>query len=334
MFHRLTAYILCFSLIGLNIMPHPVYAVEHASPATFNEVELLEKYPNAKVIRVSPNEYQTLQKKLQQRGYRQSQVVPLLARGEIEYEQGFEPEPVELKVVEPQQSEEVLTDDCAEQDTKGGGEDSFRVMLEITDDALSSSGNSSGDEAAVVFVIIGTVVVVMWVAYVFKYLYDVSMGRATCGHWHEVTAVRSNASVGEEQHARFDGLRYSTGFREGSLDVGIGFELGQADILLSEVGTLELQGRYWLLGPILRWRLSQDKNPSYFQMNFVAGSTEHDEVGLLAKASLGLLFGIGDSMQLGFNWGALNIDLNENQGIITERDQYHYFYGLAVGFKF
>ena len=105
-------------------------------------------------------------------------------------------------------------------------------------------------------------------------------------------------------------------------------------ILLVEVGTLELKGRYWLLGPILRWRFSDDINPNYFQMNFIAGTTEHDEVGMLAKASLGFLFGVGDSMQLGFNWGAMNIDLNENQGIITERDQYHYFYGINVGFKF
>lgn len=198
---------------------------------------------------------------------------------------------------------------------------------------MNSSGSSS-DDAAVLFVVVGTVVVIVWALYVFKYLYDISLGNTPCGRWSELAVVSSNASAGVAQHARFDGLRYSTGFREGSLDVGLGFELGQTDILLSEVGVLELEGRYWLLGPILRWRLSRGKNPSYFQMNFVAGSTEHDEVGLLAKASLGLLFGIGDSLQLGVNWGAMNINLNDNQGIISERSQYHYLYGINMGFRF
>ncbi|MCW8831546.1 MAG: hypothetical protein OQK32_08525, partial [Gammaproteobacteria bacterium] len=287
--------------------------------------ELLEKYPNARVIHVSPEEYTVLEKKLQQHGYRQSEVVPLqLAQSDVE-------EPVVL--VEPEDDPQPA-DDCTQKVEQNTDDDSLRVMLEVTDDVLNSSGNGSGDGAAVLFVIVGTVVVIVWALYVFKYLYDVSLGDAPCGRWHELTVVSSSASVGDGQHARFDGLRYATGFRDGSLDVGIGFELGQTDILLSEVGVLELKGRYWLLGPMLRWRLSQEKNPSYFQMNFVAGSTEHDEVGLLAKASLGLLFGIGDSMQLGLNWGVLNIDLNEDQGIITERDQYHYLYGINVGFKF
>jgi hypothetical protein len=237
-------------------------------------------------------------------------------------------------VIIKEQQNDSIADDCAGGDVESSGDDSLQVMLDITDDVLNSNNGSSSDQAAVLFVVVGAVVVMVWTVYVFKYLYDISLGDAPCGRWHEVTAVRSNASAGSGQHARFDGLRYSTGFRDGTLDVGIGFELGQADILLSEVGALELQGRYWLLGPILRWRFSGDVNPNYFQMNFIAGTTEHDEVGMLARASLGFLFGVGDSMQLGFNWGAMNIDLNENQGIITERDQYHYFYGVNVGFKF
>lgn len=323
MFQRITTYFLCLSMIGMNIMPCSVYATEHPASAAFNEAEILEKYPNARVIHVTKEEYRALEKELQQRGYLQSQAIQL-AQNDSEAEVLFESE----------QDRSTDADDCAGSSGKSSGNDSFQVVLDITDDVLNSGGSSSGDESAVVFVIIGTVVVLVWTLYVFKYLYDISLGHAPCGRWHEVTVVRSSASTGEGQHARFDGLRYSTGFRDGTLDVGIGFELGQADILLSEVGTLELQGRYWMLGPILRWRITEDINPSYFQMNFIAGSTEHDEVGLLAKASLGLLFGIGDAMQLGFNWGAMNIDLNENQGIITERDQYHYFYGLNVGFKF
>ena len=333
MLHRITTYLLCCAMISMNIMPRSVYAVEHPVPISLSEAELFEKYPGAKVVQVTPKQYLKLENELQQQGYQQSEVIPLqLTQNEIEYEPGFEPESVNSNVVESQDESE-LSDDCVEKRNEKADEDSLRIMLDITDDAMNSGG-SSGDDAAVLFVIVGTVVVFIWTLYVFKYFYDVSMGVAPCGRWNELAVVTSSVSTVEGQHAFFEGLRYSTGFRDGTLDVGIGFELGQTDILLSDVGTLELQGRYWLVGPVLRWRLSSVRNPSYFQMSFVGGSTEHDEVGVLAKASLGLLFGLGDSLQLGVNWGAMNINLNEDQGIITERSQYHYLYGLNVGFKF
>ncbi|MDH5711883.1 MAG: hypothetical protein OEZ15_09500 [Gammaproteobacteria bacterium] len=326
MFRQLITCFTCISMIGLHMVPRFAYATEHPAVTEFDQVSLQEKYPKARIIRVLPEEYATLEKNLRQRGYRQSEILPLqLAQNDIEGHAG---------VITAQQQEVGLSDDCVEPDRESAGEESLQVMLDFTEDMMQSSNSSSGDDAAVLFVIVGTVVVVVWSLYVFKYLYDVSIGNAPCGHWREFSAVSSSASSGTGQHARFDGLRYSTGFRQGVLDVGIGFELGQADILLSEIAVLELHGRYWLLGPILRWRLSESKNPSYFQMSFVAGSTEHDEVGMLAKANLGVLFGIGDSLQLGLNWGAMNINLNEDQGIITERSQYHYLYGINVGFRF
>lgn len=325
MFHRIVVFFICFAMTGLSVIPHSSYAGALSSSPDFSEAELLNKYPTAKIIRVSADEYLTLEKKLQQRGYQQSEVVPLqLAENNIK----------QAEAVDITKNNLALVDDCAETVQENAGEESLRVMVDFTDDIMKSSNGSSGDAAAVLFVVVGTVVVIVWALYVFKYLYDISFGSKPCGLWNELTLSKSVASTIEGQHARFDGLRYSTGFRDGSLDVGFGVELGQADILLSEVGILELKGRYWLLGPILRWRLSQGINPSYFQMNFVAGTTEHDEVGMLAKASLGLLFGIGDSMQLGLNWGAMNINLNENQGVISERSQYHYLYGINMGFRF
>ena len=324
MFQRLTAYLLCFVMFGMNVIPGSAFAAGHSSSSGFNEAELVKKYPNAKVIRVSSEEYESLEKKLRQQGYRQSQVMTL-AQNDIQDD---------VVIRETQPGDPVVDRDCAEKEGEDAGDESIRVMLDFTDDMMNSSNGSGGDEAAVVFVLIGTVVVVVWALYVFKYLYDVSLGNATCGGWNEITVVKSAISSSNSQHARFDGVRYSTGFRDGSLDVGIGFELGKADILLSEVGVLELKGNYWMLGPILRWRLTPDANPNYFQMNFVAGTTEHDEIGMLARASLGLLFGIGDAMQLGLNWGVLNINLDEHQGVISERSQYHYHYGVNVGFKF
>jgi len=326
MFQRFTIYLICFAMSGMSVVPHPAYALEHPAMIGLGTSELLEKYPDAKIIHVSTDEYPTLEKQLRQQGYSQSRTMPLqlVQHDRQENDRG----------VDQQQGVSPLRGDCEEPGGESSGEKSLRVMVDFTEDMMRSSNNTSSDEAAVVFVVIGAIVLVVWTLYVFKYFYDVSVGVIPCGRWNELTVVTGFTSTSDEQHARFNGLRYSTGFRDGVADIGISFELGQADILLKEVSTLELKGRYWLLGPMLRWRISHGLNPSYLQMNFIAGTTEHDEVGLLAKASLGVLLGIGETMQLGLNWGAMNINLNGDQGIISDRDQYHYLYGINMGFRF
>ena len=45
-------------------------------------------------------------------------------------------------------------------------------------------------------------------------------------------------------------------------------------------------------------------------------------------------FGLGDHLHLGLSWGAMNVELNNDQGIISDRDQYHYLYGVSAGFRF
>jgi hypothetical protein len=334
MFHRLTVYLICFAMTGMSVIPHPAYAVERPAMIASSEAELLEKYPDAKVIRVSPDEYPILEKKLHQQGYKQSETLSLqLAQNDRANDKRNGKQSDALDTGQ-QQGASPSRGECEEPGGQSSSEKSLRVMVDFTEDMMNSSGNTSSDDAAVVFVVIGAVVLVVWTLYVFKYFYDVSVGIVPCGRWNELTVVTSVTSTSDEQHARFNGLRYSTGFRDGPTDVGISFELGKTDILLKEVGALELKGGYWLLGPMLRWRISQGLNPSYFQMNFIAGTTEHSEVGVLAKASLGVLFGIGESMQLGLNWGAMNINLNGDQGIITDHSQYHYLYDINVGFRF
>lgn len=332
MLHRLTVYFLCAAMLGMSVLPQPVYTAQRFSAVGPDQAQLLEKYPNARIVRVSPDQYLALEKELHQRGYRPSAVLTLAQNTDANEQRQQRQDTMSI---EPLSGEATLSGDCVAQGDSPAGEDSVRLMVDFTDDLMNSSSNgSSGDGAAVVFVIVGTVVVVVWALYVFKYLYDVSVGATPCGGWNELTALTAVSSSATAQHLRFEGLRYATGFRADALDVGLSFELGQADILLKEAGTLDLQGRYWLLGPMLRWRLSQDANPSYFQMDFVAGSTEHDAVGLLAKASMGLLFGIGDALQFGLNWGVVKINLDENQGIISDRNQYHYVYSASFGFKF
>ena len=314
------------SITGMCILPHPVQAMEQAPVSGFSEAALLEKYPGATIYHVTPEEYPALERKLRGHGYIQEETVNL----QLALESGEEKNRQTRQTGGTAKSKK----ECADQGADSAGEQSINVLLDFTDDMLKEGERSSSDSAAVVFIIIGAVVVVVWALYVFKYIYDVATGFAPCGRWDEFTAVASSASTGADQHARFNGLRYATGFRDGITDVGISVEAGKTDILLVEASALELKGNYLLIGPMLRWPLTRGLNPAAFQLDFTAGTTEHKEIGLLAKARMSLVFGIGDYLRLGLSWGVLNINLNEGQGVITERSQYHYLYGINMGFRF
>jgi carbohydrate-selective porin OprB len=116
--------------------------------------------------------------------------------------------------------------------------------------------------------------------------------------------------------------------------VGLAVEIGTADIDLQAISAQKLEGTYWMLGPVLRWRLNDSGHPHHFHMLFMAGSTEHDEVGVLGQARLGLQFAVGERLSLGVSWGVMNIDLNNDQGIASERDRYYYLYGANMAYRF
>jgi len=48
MFNRLTAYLVCFAMIGLNILHGTAYASGLPDSSSLDETQLLKKYPNAK----------------------------------------------------------------------------------------------------------------------------------------------------------------------------------------------------------------------------------------------------------------------------------------------
>ena len=342
MLKKLLSHLLCLIFLCTS---SPVISADGSAPLQMTEQELRLHYPHARIIHVEKSDYPRLAERLARQGYALTAAADLEAvengNNEAAPDKAGQHEAGRYKVSPYKVSQEnkASNDDCAgsqgDESQPSASDESFRVLVDITDDILHSGNNSSGGEgAAVVFVIVGAVVILVWALYVFKYIYDLAAGFRPCGRWSELGFVSSSISSTGIQHIAFDGVRYMTGFRDGNTDVGIAVELGHSDILLTEVTALQLQGRYWFLGPVLRWRLSRSNNPHYFQMNFMGGSTEHDEIGVIAKASLGLRFGLGDHLHLGLSWGAMNVELNNDQGIISDRDQYHYLYGVSAGFRF
>ena len=323
MLKRIISHLLCFVMAWTTVIP--AYAGDFNPINDMDEASIRAKYPDAKIIHVTEEEYPELAEKLQEQGYQTSNMEPLqqLATN------GQPVENINHSRIPPRNK-----DDCGDGNyhpNESASDSSLQVMVDISSDMMHSNGDDKS--AAVLFVFVGAVLLVVWTFYVFKYLYDVAMGYHPC-RWSELSISSSAISSTIDQHAYFNGLNYKTGIYSGATEFGLSAEIGHSDILLIESGALRLEGLYWLIGPLLRWRLSSGINPHYFQMDFLAGSTEHSEVGVIARANLGLRFGLSEAMHMTLSWGAMNINLNENEGIIDNRDQYHYLYGINVGYRF
>lgn len=316
--------LLCFVMTCTTILPG--YASQSTFIDNLSEKKLLENFPNAKIIHVSPDKYQALSSTLQFQGYSILEKTTLLAMADNNAESKNTPF-VDKKIPE--------TNCNGNSDSRQPkSEDSLQVALDFSTDVMKSNNNSDSNKAAVLFVIVGTVVLVVWTLYAFKYIYDLSTGYRPCNRWNEFTVTSRSISGNTNQHANFNGVRYTSGFREGATDIGISIEYGQSDILLNETNATALKGTYWLLGPMLKWQLNSGNDPYYFLMHFLAGTTQHSETGILAIANLGFQFSFRKNYQLGINWGAMNIKLNEDEGILSEKNQYHYLYGINLGYRF
>lgn len=308
------ANLLCFCISWTSVFP--AYA---ESPMTLSE--LYEKYPDARVIHVSREEYPALTAVLAQNGYRTAGERAALSD---EDERGSRTSTIK-NAKEPGAS-----GDCDEERQASNPGD---LTLHFSDGNMPRLGGSS-DEAAVLFVVIGAVVLVVWTLYAVKYLMDVAAGRRGCGAWSDLVFSSSWVSGAGVESAWFGGVRFLSGIRDGATDVGLSGEIGRSHIQLPN-DFIDVRGTYWLLGPLLRWRAGGlSSNPHYFQMEFLAGSTTNDEVGLIAQAKAGVSFGAGNNFRWGLNFGALNINLSGTGGIISERSQYHSLLGLDLGYRF
>ncbi|MDH5205215.1 MAG: hypothetical protein OEW36_06095 [Hylemonella sp.] len=325
---RLVSPLVC---LGLACAPlYPAHAANQASaqavqPGAADLTAFQAAHPQARVIRVSAEDYPALQGRLRAAGYQpQADASPQLLAANAHAPLG--PESAQSA---PARS------DCDESGLSGdGGESRVGVHINMNVGSGHSHGGrgGSGDSAAVLFVIVGAVVLVVWTLYAVKYVIDRARGIDGC-HWSEWALTTSGIQSYRPQYANFSGLRYLSGSRSGHTHFGISAELGHADVQLTEVGILRLRGLYWLVGPLLRWSLSTGRNPSYFQMEFLVGSTEHQEMGTIAAARMGVNFGLSDRLRLGVSYGALNLNLHE-QGIILDRSQYYGLWGLDLGYRF
>ncbi len=321
MFKKTLSYLLCTCLVGSPFSQ--VLAQGGIFPSVSTIQDVTQNYPNASVIHVSEKEYPGLEQSLRQRGYEQTRAIHL---AQAESQDFHKIDKADVRSPDA---------DCGSKDYRGEepGQAALRVSIDFTNDMMNSSGRRDDRSAAVVFVVVGTIVVFVWALYLFRYLYDISVGNYQC-RWSDIAFSSTSTYRRLDQYIHFYGVQYQTGASYGSTNFGVSLELGNASIYLTDISSLQLSGLYWMVGPVLQFRMGEKRNPSYFHMSFRAGSTENTEVGVIGEVRVGFHLGISDNAYIGLDWGAMNLKLKETESIISNANQFDYIYGVNVGYSF
>lgn len=190
--------------------------------------------------------------------------------------------------------------------------------------------------AVVVFVVVGVVVVAALVVYGGVYLVNMATGSGDYDYWYEVQS-RAGWLAGSGDSGGLYGARLAVGFEDGGVQVGLGAEVGHLNVkaeLESDAPPVELEGVYWLVGPVLRWPFGGGASTSDAFAELLGGSTEDDESRFLSVARAGVNLGLGERISLGVSIGSLYTDLKASEGPAREGDNFALLLGAGLGVGF
>ncbi|MGA1870181.1 MAG: hypothetical protein ACMUJM_16715 [bacterium] len=194
--------------------------------------------------------------------------------------------------------------------------------------------------AAILYVVIGVVVVAVLIIYGGKYFYDVATGRGDFQYWWEVGAQSTFFNKADKETAlgrgSMAGLKFTSGIIDQDIRIGLAGEVGYLAVKLNSMFTskfIDIDGLYGVIGPAIR--LCWGKiNPHYLSLELLAGSSEHDEVGIISTARAGINWGIMEHIRFGINGGAIYFNLNETEGLFDEEGEFRFIIGIEVGYRF
>ncbi|MGA1826448.1 MAG: hypothetical protein ACMUIP_17475 [bacterium] len=196
------------------------------------------------------------------------------------------------------------------------------------------------DVAAVIYVVIGFVVVGVLIIYGAKYFYDVMTGTGDYDYWWEVGASSTFFKKGNDEeilgNGSMVGIKFASGIIDQNFRMGLSGEIGYLAVKLHSLFAskfIEIDGLYGIVGPAIRFCWG-NINPHYISLEFLAGSSEHDEVGVISTARAGINWGIKEHIRLGINGGALYFNINETEGLFDKKSEFRFIGGIEVGYRF
>jgi len=186
--------------------------------------------------------------------------------------------------------------------------------------------------AIIVFVVIGIVVVASIIVPIGKLIIDLLRGDFNYNGWVEFSLL--STLLLSENRGSFHGAKLSAGFKNAVYDVGLASEFGYLTFSSESDESFDKSGFYLMIGPAVRWYITEDNNPVYFLMELLAGKTEHQDIGLMSVARVGFDFGVGSSVRLGFSFGSVFMDWKITDGAIRKYNDFNLMLGAQVGYRF
>lgn len=193
------------------------------------------------------------------------------------------------------------------------------------------------DGTVVLFVVIGLVVVAATVVYAGAYLYRVITNPCDISYWWDIK-LHLTALSDRSEHGYLVGGRLCSGFIDHRVHAGIAIEAGYFDVktdINDGTDSLEINGAYGMAGPHIRWLVGRyDVNPTHVFVELLGGITSRDEIDLISAARAGFVLRIGEYGRLGLNIGAMYSDLELDEGLVRDSDNYSLIIGTECGFRF
>ncbi len=194
--------------------------------------------------------------------------------------------------------------------------------------------DGSGDSALVVLVVIGVIVVAVLVVYAGKYLYDVATSNKKYDYWMDMGWTYTYFSSEATYNAgSMSGVKFSTGFKDGSAKIGMSAEAGAFAFKLDgakEFSWVEYGGSYAMAGPHVRFESGPN---TYVYLELLGGKSSHESVDTLALGRFGIQALIG-RVTAGINIGAIYMGLEDAEGIAKDADNYETTTGFEIGYSF
>jgi len=201
---------------------------------------------------------------------------------------------------------------------------------------LTHADWGGGDADVVLYVLIGVVVVAAFVVYTADYLYHLVAHPGEQEYWWNMGLHTSWVTGGDESGFLLGG-KMSTGFEARDAHAGLSLEVGYADIDIdidSTLPAMETDGVYAMAGPHIHWQWdTADANPSHFAVELLVGGTSADCVDLVSVARMEIGVGLGEYGRLGFTLGSVYMDVDFDEGITRDPDNFSLIVGGQVGFR-
>ena len=193
------------------------------------------------------------------------------------------------------------------------------------------------DGTVVLFVVIGVVVVAATVVYAGAYIYRVVTNPRDIAYWWDIK-FHYTMLADDSEHGYLVGGRLCSGFIDHRVHAGIAIEAGYFDVetdINDDVDSLSIQGAYGMAGPHIRWLVGRyDVNPTHIFVELLVGITSRDEIDLISVARTGFVLRIGEYGRLGLNIGAMYSDIEIDEGLARDSDNYSLIIGTEGGVRF